>query len=230
MSLTGALPRGASLQELLLPALAAGIVAGAVATVLQQLWLSPLIAQAEALEATGHAGVATEWEPQAGLERALYTLLFNCLGAFGFALLLAGCYALRGGTTWPVGLLWGLAGFASFSAAPALGLPPELPGAAAADLAARQWWWFATALGTAAGLACLFLARPVGIRLLGLLLIVAPHLAGAPQPPDAHGVIPEDLGRAFAIGSLAVSAVMWLILGSVTARLAPRDAVNRAKA
>lgn len=226
MSLTGALPRGASPQELLLPALAAGIAAGVVATALQQLLLAPLIAQAEALEAAGHAGAATEWEPQAGLERALYTLLFNCLGAFGFALLLAGCYALRGGTTWPVGLLWGLAGFASFSAAPALGLPPELPGIAAADLAARQLWWGATALGTAAGLACLFLTRPLGARVLGLLLIGAPHLVGAPHSLAVQSAIPGELSRAFAMGSLAISAVMWLILGAVTAALAPRDAVN----
>lgn len=228
MSLTGALPRGISLRGLLLPALTAGIAAGAVATVLQQLFLVPLILQAETLEAAGHVRAATAWEPQAGLERALYTLLFNCLGAFGFALLLAaGSYALRGGTTWPLGLLWGLAGFASFSAAPALGLPPELPGAAAADLAARQLWWVATALGTAAGLACLFLARPPGMRVLGLLLIAAPHLVGAPHSPDVHSVIPEDLGRAFTIGSLVVSAVMWLILGAVTAALAPRDTAIR---
>lgn len=227
MSLTDALPRSTSLRELLVPALAAGIAAGAVATVLQQLFLVPLILQAETLEAAGNVGAATAWAPQAGLERALYSLLFNCLGAFGFALLLAGCYALRGGVTWPLGLLWGLAGFASFSAAPALGLPPELPGAAAADLAARQLWWGATALGTAVGLACLVLARPIGLRVLGLLLIGAPHLVGAPHPPDVHSTIPEDLGRLFSIGSLAVSAVMWLILGAVTAALAPRDTAGR---
>lgn len=227
MSLTGALPRGISLRGLLLPALAAGIAAGAVATVLQQLFLVPLILQAETLEAAGHARAATAWEPQAGPERALYALLFNCLGAFGFALLLAGCYALRGGVTWPLGLLWGLAGFASFSAAPALGLPPELPGAAAADLAARQLWWVATALGTATGLACVFLARTPGMRVLGLLLIAAPHLVGAPHAHDVHSTIPEDLSRAFSIGSLAASAVMWLILGAVTAALAPRDTAGR---
>ncbi|HEX9684666.1 MAG TPA: CbtA family protein [Burkholderiales bacterium] len=223
MSLTGALPRGASLRGLLLPALAAGIAAGAVATVLQELFLIPLILQAETLEAAGQVGTAAAWEPQAGLERALYTLLFNCLGAFGFGLLLAGCYALRGGATWPLGLLWGLAGFASFSAAPALGLPPELPGAAAADLSARQLWWVATALGTPAGLACLFLTRPIGMRVLGLLLIGAPHLVGAPHSSELQSAIPEALSRSFSIGSLAVSAVMWLILGAVTAALAPHD-------
>jgi cobalt transporter subunit CbtA len=226
VSLTGALPRGTSLRGLLLAAFAAGIAAGAVASVLQQLFLVPLILQAETLEAAGHVQAATAWEPQFGLERALYTLLFNCLGAFGFALLLAGCYALRGGATWPRGLLWGLAGFASFSAAPALGLPPELPGSAAAVLAARQLWWVATALGTAVGLACLILARPLGIRVLGLLLIGAPHVVGAPHSPDVHSAIPE-LGRVFSLGSLAVSAVMWLILGAVTAALAPRDTISR---
>lgn len=227
MSLTVALPHGTSLRGMLFPALAAGVAAGAVVTVLQQLFLVPLILQAETLEAAGHVDTATAWEPQAGMERALYTLLFNCLGAFGFALLLAGCYALRGGANWPHGLLWGLAGFASFSAAPALGLPPELPGAAAADLAARQLWWVATALGTAAGLACLLLSRPIGMRVLGLLLIGAPHVVGAPHAPEVHSAIPEDLGRFFSIGSLAVSAVMWMILGAVTAALVPREAASR---
>src|SRR4249920_617451 len=93
--LTGALPRGLSLRGVLRPALLAAIAAGAVATVLQQIFLVPLILQAESLEVAGDLHAVAE----VGLQRAGYTLLFNCLGAFGFALLLAGCYALRGGVT-----------------------------------------------------------------------------------------------------------------------------------
>jgi cobalt transporter subunit CbtA len=208
-------------RGLLLPALLAGIAAGVVVTILQQVFLVPLILHAETfelagtLELAGHASAAAD----AGLRRAAYSLLFNCLGAVGFGLLLAGCYALRSGVTWPLGLLWGLAGFASFSLAPALGLPPELPGTQAADLAARQMWWVLTATTTAAGLACICFARPLTLKLLGVVLIAMPHIAGAPQTLEAHSAVPESMAHAFAIGSLAVSAVMWLILGCATAAL-----------
>lgn len=53
---------------------------------------------------------------------------------------LAGLSPLRAPTR-TQGLLWGLAGCATFVLAPTLGLPPELPGTAAADLTLRQTWW-----------------------------------------------------------------------------------------
>ena len=37
-----------------------------------------------------------------------------------------------------VGIIWGLAGFIAVHFAPAIGLPPELPGSSAADVGARQ--------------------------------------------------------------------------------------------
>ena len=196
------------MRGLLLAAMGAGIAAGAVAALLQQLFLVPLILHAETFEVGADVHAAAD----DGLQRAAYTLLFDCLGAFGFALLLVGCYALRGGVTWRQGLLWGLAGFASFSLAPALGLPPELPGMQAADLAARQMWWILTATTTAAGLACAVFSRPLPLRLLGLALIALPHVAGAPQVlVEAHSAVPETMARTFVIGSLGVSAVMWLV-------------------
>ena len=60
--------------------------------------------------------------------------------------------------TWRDGLLWGLAGFVVFTAAPGLGLPPELPGMPVAPLTARQTLWIATAAATAGGL-CLLAFR-----------------------------------------------------------------------
>ena len=188
-----------------------------VAAILQQLFLVPLILQAEVLEEAGHAHAAAS-----GIERTLYSVLFTCLGACGFALLLAGCFALRRDVNWRTGLLWGLAGFASFSLAPALGLPPELPGAHAAGLVARQAWWIATAIATATGLACVALPKSIPLKLLGVVLVALPHLIGAPQPVHADSELPADVVRVFAIGSLTVSAVMWLILGILTPALMRR--------
>ena len=57
----------------------------------------------------------------------------------GFALVLVAVSEALGGIAgWRQGLVWGFAGFAVFTLAPGLGLPPELPAMPAADLVARQ--------------------------------------------------------------------------------------------
>jgi len=215
VSLTVPLPRGLSLRGLLVPALLAALAAGAVSTTLQQVFLEPLILQAENLEHGRDLLAAVGFDAQ----RAAYTLLFNCLGAFGYGLLLVVCYALRGGVMPREGVLWGVAGFASFALAPALGLAPELPGMQTADLAVRQQWWVLTATTTAAGLACIAFSRSFALQLLGVLVIALPHIAGAPHVSEARSALPEDMTHAFMAGSLAISALMWLTLGVALAVL-----------
>jgi cobalt transporter subunit CbtA len=212
-----------ALRRLLPSALLAGLAAGIVSSTLQQLFLVPLILRAEALETAAHGGGTTGVD----LERAAYSLVFTCVGASAFALLLTGCWSLRGEVDWRRGLLWGLAGFAVFSLAPALGLPPELPGAHAADLTARQAWWVGTAVATAAGLWCVVFPRSLGAKLLGLVLLVTPHLVGAPQPTQVDDAVPAEMAHAFAFGSLAISAVMWLILGTLTPVLLRRGGIHQ---
>ena len=209
-------------RAVLLPALGAGLAAGLAAGVLQQAFLVPLILQAESFEVAAGIDHSTEWEPQAGVERIVYGLVFNCLGAVGFALLLSACYALRGPVSWRQGLIWGLGGFASVALAPALGSMPELPGAHAADLGARQLWWVLTAVATAAGLACVVFLRRWWPRLLGCAALVLPHLIGAPEAGNGETGVPQQLARWFAAGSLAISLVLWLILGALTAVLMKR--------
>lgn len=214
-----------ALPELLLPALGAGVAAGAVASGLQQFFLTPLIVQAESLEAAQAVG----WVPEPWLQRGAYTLLFNCLGAFGFALLLAAGYALRGSVTWRQGVLWGLCGYASVTLAPALGLPPELPGGPAADLGSRQLWWIMTVLATGAGLAGMIALPGRALKLLSAILLVLPHLVGAPRAPVAQTGVPQELARSFALGSLGISLVLWLMLGTLTAVLTERFARRRTR-
>jgi len=205
-----------ALRSLLLPALAAGIAAGLSTALLQELYLVPMILQAEAVELGGAEHV------HHGLDRMLYTALFDCLGAFGFALLLAAGLAWRGAVSWKQGLMWGLAGYASFALAPALGLPPELPGAETAALAARQLWWIGCALATAAGIACYALGSARSVRALGVVMIVLPHFIGVPSGEELSA-LPVGLPRSFAFGSLAVSLVMWVVIGIVTAVVMTRN-------
>jgi cobalt transporter subunit CbtA len=132
-------------------------------------------------------------------------------------LLLAAGLALRGGTvTWRTGLFWGLAGFATFTLAPGLGLPPELPGTEAAPLLQRQLWWVTTAAATGGGLALLAFTRRAPWAVLAAILIMLPHLYGAPQLAEPSSAAPEALARQFVVGVTVVSFLFWVVLGAST--------------
>jgi cobalt transporter subunit CbtA len=215
----------------------AGLLAALWLTLLQSLWVAPLIleqAPATQVQAhtdhsvAGHSHDAQAWEPENGWQRLLSTTGGNLVVAVGFALMLAGLFTLRApGLRAPgplsEGLLWGLAGFAVFSLAPALGLPPELPGTAAADLSLRQTWWIGTAASTAAGLALLVFVDNRLMKLLGLAILVVPHVLGAPQPVVHESLAPSGLQTQFQIASLLTNALFWLGLGWVSAWLFRRQ-------
>ncbi|PJI48515.1 MAG: cobalt transporter [Pseudomonas sp.] len=222
----------------------AGLIAALVLTVVQLLWVSPLILKAETYEksepavalveehshehadgaAAGHHHDAQAWEPEDGWQRILSTTGGNLVVAVGFALMLAGLFTLREPGRTSEGLLWGLAGFAVFTLAPSLGLPPEVPGTAAADLSLRQTWWIGTAASTAAGLALLAFGRHWALRIVGLALLVVPHVIGAPQPEVHSSLAPESLAHEFILASLITNAVFWVALGLVAAWLFRRFA------
>ena len=109
---------------------------------------------------------------------------------------------------------WAAAGFVVTGLAPALGLAPELPGMAAADLLARQAWWLATAVATAVALWLLFQSEHMGLKALAVILIVAPHVIGAPHLHDAEpSRVPAELAARFAATSLVVHAALWVLTG-----------------
>jgi cobalt transporter subunit CbtA len=209
-------------------ALGAGAFVGLVLTALQLAITSPMIVAAEAfegsaVEAHSHTGDTADghdhdhgegWAPADGFERHLFTGLASVLTAIGFALALTAAMVLKGGAiTGRTGLLWGIAGFAAVSLAPALGLAPELPASAAAGLGARQAWWVATAAATAAGIALMVFSPGWGLRLAGVALIALPHILGAPRPGDFTSTAPAELAGNFAAASLALAAVFWALLG-----------------
>ena len=86
--------------------------------------------------------------PADGFERFAYSALANIMSGVAFALILVAVSEFAGGiANWRQGVFWGFAGFAVFTLAPGLGLPPELPAMPAADLVARQIWWTMTVVG-----------------------------------------------------------------------------------
>ncbi|MEB0136840.1 CbtA family protein [Actimicrobium sp. CCC2.4] len=160
---------------------------------------------------------STQWQPADGFERLFYTTLANVSLAVGFALLLGSVLYLRGSkTNWRAGLAWGLAGYVVFYVAPSIGLPPELPGADAAPLAARQFWWVLTVASVAAGLALLRFG-PLPLKLAGALFLVLPYLVGAPHLSTTTGDVLSHLTQPFVLATALANGVFWLMLGALTA-------------
>ena len=152
-----------------------------------------------------------------------FTVAANVVTAVGFALLLVAASDLAGGIAgWRGGLLWGLAGFAVFTLAPGLGLPPELPAMPAAELFPRQVWWLGTVAATAAGLALVFLGKSPALAALGIALLVVPHLVGAPQPASHESPVPAGLHHRFVVAVTITNLVFWALLGTLAGVLRPR--------
>ena len=180
-------------------------------------------APASGAEAHEHEHDAEAWAPADGIERYSFTVLANLVTGIGFALILVVASEFAGGIAgWRQGLVWGLAGFAVFTLAPGLGLPPELPAMPAADLTARQLWWWGTVVATAGGLALITFRRALPFAALGLALIVAPHIVGAPQPPSYESAIPEGLHHQFVVAATMTSLVFWAVLGMAAGALRAR--------
>ena len=169
-------------------------------------------------ESEGSVVAEEAWAPQDGMERTVFTFVNSAIVGIGFAFLLVACFALQKNVNWRKGILWGLGGFVAIHLAPAIGLPPELPGAAAADLDARQQWWLLTVVLTAVGLLMLAFV-PGAFKWPGILLVVLPHVLGAPQPDSHVGLAPAELEHAFIVASLITNAIFWTVLGFVTAYL-----------
>jgi cobalt transporter subunit CbtA len=253
------------IRETVLAAIVAGLVAALVFTLVQSIWLTPLILQGETYEdaaegsaghheteslgdahhdqeadtagaadqhtvaAEGHhdarvehhheAGAqhdhdADEWKPHEGWQRTLLTFAANLLMGVGYSFVLVALYLLwREPKSTLAGAMYGLAGFVVFFAAPGLGLPPELPGTAAAELIARQQWWAMTAVATAAGLILFFSQPRWWMRIFALALIVAPHLVPAPHPAVESSLAPAELQSRFRLATTVCNAIFWLSLG-----------------
>jgi cobalt transporter subunit CbtA len=163
--------------------------------------------------------------PADGLERTLYTVATGMFAALGFAFVLSAASVLSGfEVAARNGVLWGLAGFAVFQLAPAFGLPPELPGMPAADVVARQVWWWGTAAATATAIYGIAKFQNVAAVAIGIALIIVPHIIGAPQPADHASAVPAPLAAAFAANTLFVGLSFWLMLAPLYGYLAERFA------
>lgn len=220
-------------RRLVMAAVLAGALAGAAVSAVQQVTTVPLILAAEGYEAVPHAHGSQDAHSHAhaptvpgiavDAERLAFTVLTNLVVGTGYALLLAAAMLLVGA---PVdlrrGVLWGAGGFVAFTLAPAFGLPPELPGTATADLAARQAWWASAALTAAGGLLLAAFSRRRALVVAGLAVAVLPHIVGAPHADPVGSVTPPELAARYAAVSIGIGALFWVVLGAACGALMRR--------
>ena len=205
-------------------ALIAGFGAGLFAALLQFSFVQPILLHAELFE-TGqltHFGAnasAAHVPHEGGIDflRNGLSVAFSSLIYVGYALIAAAVMAFAEEQNAEInarsGIVWGVAGFVTVILAPAFGLSPELPGMAAADITARQIWWFGTVAAT--GLGLWFIAFGTNWMVWGsaAALLAAPHVIGAPLPDVLTGLAPPELGAEFSARVIGNGLAVWVVLG-----------------
>lgn len=240
-------------RQLVSYSLLIGLLAGAVVTLAQTMDVIPIIQGAEEFEGaepepqaaeksdgheghdhSGHShGDEEEWAPEDGAERTTFTFLANFAVAMGFGLLLMSAmmasqkYLPKARVTYTgwYGLAWGLGGFLVFWLAPAVGMPPEIPLQAAADLESRQLWWIFAVVCTGVGLGVLIFSGASWRWMVGPTLLVIPHLVGAPhldgpmfpdQSSEAAEAL-ENLAQKFVGATAIANVILWIVVGWLSA-------------
>ena len=227
-------------QRILTSALFAGFAAGLIAAALQFAFVQPVLLHAELYEGGDlvHFGaevVSAHPElPGFDLMRDGLSILFSALIYVGYGLLMVAAMSMASDRGFEInartGLIWGIAGFVSFHFAPGFSLPPEVPGVSASDVGERQVWWFATVAATAIGLALIGLGRGVAMAVIGVVLILAPHVIGAPHPDSFAGPVPPEIAALFASRALGVGFASWAVLGCFAGFFWQREAAEKTAA
>ena len=221
------------LSRFIISAVFAGAAAGLLTGLLQLAFVQPVLLHAELYEGGdlvhfGAEAVSAHPElPGFDLMRDGLSVIFTMLTYTGYALILIGAMSFAEERGAPItarwGILWGVAGFVAFHLAPGFTLAPEVPGVAAADVTARQIWWFATVAAAVVALWLIAFGRSPVMILIAAVLLAAPHLIGAPEPDSFAGPVPTEIGALFAARAFGVGLAAWVLLGAFAAYFWQRE-------
>lgn len=227
-------------SRFLISALFAGACAGLIAGLLQYVFVQPVLLHAELYEGgeLAHFGadpVSAHPElPGFDPVRDGLSFVFTMLIYTGYALLMVAAMGLAEERGAPInarsGILWGVAGFVAFHLAPGFTLAPEVPGVAAADVGARQVWWFATVAAAAVAMWLLAFGQNWMMWGVAVILLLAPHFIGAPEPDVFAGPVPTEIGALFAARALGVGLAAWVLLGMFAGYFWQREGAHEAAA
>lgn len=209
--------------KIITTALFAGFIVGIVSAILQLIFIQPILLHAELYE-TGsltHFGENNSKKVHQKLpfdfQRNGLSILFSALIYTGYAIILVSILAYASSLSLKTdnlrSILFGISGFFAVQLAPAFGLPPELPGAAAAEVVPRQVWWYFCVFATIIGIWMISFGDKILYVSIGIIVILIPHLIGAPEPEFFVGPTPPELASHFASRTLALGAVSWIFLG-----------------
>ncbi len=213
-------------SRILTSALFAGAAAGLIAALLQLVFVQPVLLHAELYESgelVHFGGEAVSALPElpgmfSELTRDALSVIFTMLTYTGYALMMVALMSVAEGQGHQIdgrtGVLWGLSGFIAFHLAPGFTLAPEVPGVAAADVYARQVWWFATVAAAIVALWLIGFGGNLISYVIAAALLMAPHMIGAPEPDVFTGPVPTEIGALFAARAFGIGLVAWVLVGA----------------
>lgn len=216
-------------RTLVLSAFAIAILSGLLLSLYQANFITPIIVGSEVYEVAeavsdhGHAQEIEAWAPEDGAERTSWNFASNFLLCFAYALILLSAMSLKSSVNTIKGIFWGGAAYLTIFVAPALGLPPEIPGMEAAQLEGRQAWWLLTVMLTAISFWLIAFKANI-FKVVGMALMLIPHILGAPQP-ELHGFANTEpqaiealtlLWHDFILQTSIANALLWVIIGALS--------------
>jgi predicted cobalt transporter CbtA len=68
-------------------------------------------------------------------------------------------------------------------------------------------------IATAASLYLIVLRKEPVAKAAGVVLMLVPHVIGAPQPTDITSNVPAILAAEFAVATLSAGLLFWIVLG-----------------
>lgn len=220
--------------RILTSALFAGAAAGLIAALLQLVFVQPVLLHAELYESGAlvhFGGPAVSAHQNVGGFDAVrdgLSIIFTMLIYSGYALILIAAMAAAEARGTKInarnGIIWGLAGFVVVHLAPGFTLAPEVPGVAAADVEMRQVWWFATVITAGIAVWLIAFVRNWMSWAAAVILLLAPHVIGAPEPDVFTGPVPTEIGALFAARAFGVGMAAWVLLGLFAGHFWGREA------
>ena len=225
--------------RILTSALFAGAAAGLVIALLQLFFVQPVLLHAELYESGklvhfGSSSTVPAHQDVGGFDavRDGLSVVFTMLVYSGYAMVLVALMSQaedRGATiNGRTGLIWGVAGFVAVHFAPGFSLAPEVPGVAAADVGDRQIWWFATVITAALALWLGAFGKSWSAWGAAVVLLLAPHIVGAPEPAVFTGPVPTEIGAHFAARAFGVGMAAWVLLGCLAGFFWQREGAHAA--
>jgi len=235
-------------RNIVFSAVIVGIIVGSLYGLFQQFQINPIIYASESYEvsdvkdlAVAHTndnaqathshdhGDGTGWSPANAFERITATLIANILTAITFSLIMIAVMSFHNlksnkpKLNWKTGVLWGAGLMLSMFVAPSLlGLQPEIPGTVSESIGQRQIWWISSSVSTALGLLLLYYGASA-FKIAGAILLILPHVLGAPTPETHHyentdPLVVEALNQLsgqFVIMTTIGMAIFCLLIGTL---------------